>query len=131
MSATTTSRRLATAGAIAWMIVIFVLSAQSTLPRTGGFPVDVAAVAGHVVAYAVLATLLRIALGEPYRDRRADLIAVGLATLYGLTDEWHQSFVPGRDASAFDLAVDAVGAVAGVTAINVVRAFRHISGEMR
>jgi VanZ family protein len=29
---------------------------------------------------------------------------------YGVTDEWHQSFVPGRSADAIDLVADAVGA---------------------
>ena len=33
----------------------------------------------------------------------------GLAALYGAVDEWHQSFVPGREPSVFDVVTDAVG----------------------
>ena len=37
-------------------------------------------------------------------------LAVLLATLYGVTDEGHQWFVPGRTAEVADLVADAVGA---------------------
>ena len=33
-----------------------------------------------------------------------------MRSFYGATDEWHQSFVPGRDADVRDLVADAVGA---------------------
>jgi len=42
------------------------------------------------------------------------LIALGV--LYGVTDEWHQSFVPGRDASIADWIADCIGVVAGYAA---------------
>lgn len=124
-------RLAAGVGALLWMIGIFVLSAQSTLPRTGGIPVDVIAIAGHLVAYAVLAGLIRIAVGDARRDRRADILAVALATIYGLTDEFHQSFVPGRNASAFDVVVDLVGATAGIWIIDHVRALRESAKRPR
>jgi VanZ family protein len=40
--------------------------------------------------------------------------AVVGAALYGVTDEFHQSFVPGRDASVFDLIVNTIGATVAV-----------------
>ena len=45
----------------------------------------------------------------------ARLAAIAGAILYGISDEFHQSFVPGRDASLFDVGVDMVGAVVAVT----------------
>jgi VanZ family protein len=38
-------------------------------------------------------------------------ILVGI--FYGLSDEWHQSFVPGRDASLWDALFDALGVATG------------------
>ena len=36
-------------------------------------------------------------------------LAILVVLLYGLTDEFHQYFIPGRDASVFDFAADCIG----------------------
>ena len=41
------------------------------------------------------------------------LIVGVLALAYGCTDEYHQSFVEGRDCSAFDLVADLTGGLFG------------------
>lgn len=41
------------------------------------------------------------------------MIAAVVGFCYGILDEVHQSFVPGRDASVFDALADGVGSVAG------------------
>jgi VanZ family protein len=41
--------------------------------------------------------------------RRALYVAATISLLYAITDEIHQSFVPGRDADPLDVLVDAVG----------------------
>jgi VanZ family protein len=69
----------------------------------------------HAAVYAVLAGLLCRALssegsGSPVISVA---LAVALAAIFGASDEWHQSFTPGRDASAADLVADVVGAVLG------------------
>ena len=48
--------------------------------------------------------------GRPWR---LFAVAVTLATLYGLSDEWHQSFVPARSADGADLLADFCGSVIG------------------
>jgi VanZ family protein len=44
----------------------------------------------------------------------AGLAAIVLATMYGVSDEFHQSFVPGRSPDRFDVVADCVGATIGV-----------------
>lgn len=97
--------------AVLWMGLIFFLSSRETLPRPAGLSPSFEAVAGHFGAYAVLALLLFAGLGGRGRrpDRRA-VIAFAIAVLYGVSDELHQSFVPGRDPSTLDVGVDALGA---------------------
>jgi hypothetical protein len=58
----------------------------------------------HAVLYAGLCGLwLWARPGRPWQ-------ALGLAMAYGAVDEWHQSWVPGRDASVLDWLADGVGA---------------------
>ena len=96
----------------AWatMVLIFVLSSISGLgPIPGGVDDGVA----HALQYAVLAALLLRGLaGARWRGVkvRAAALTVLLATLYGVTDEAHQWFVPGRTAEVTDLVADALGA---------------------
>lgn len=61
----------------------------------------------HLLAYAVLACLALIAV---HRLRRGALWAFLMSAVYGVVDEVHQSFVPGRSASGLDLIADALGA---------------------
>ncbi len=94
---------------LVWMGLIFALSSRSKLPRPPGLGPDLVGIAGHFTVYAVLAALLWWALPSRDLTRRTELAFVG-AVAYGVSDEWHQSFVPGRDPALFDLGVDALGA---------------------
>lgn len=44
-----------------------------------------------------------------FKQRQAILWTIGIGVFYALTDEWHQSFVPGRDPSVWDAFFDALG----------------------
>jgi len=90
--------------ALAWAALIFAASSQPG--SSVGLPPPWDKLA-HLIAYAVLAGLLHAA-------GLARRWAFALAVLYGASDEWHQSFVPGRDASLGDLLADAVGALAAL-----------------
>ena len=65
----------------------------------------------HVPAYAGLAYLWWRALLARGKSRAAAaVIAAAIAVLYGITDEFHQTFVPGRYGSGTDVLLDAAGA---------------------
>lgn len=67
----------------------------------------------HAVEYGILALLcyraFRRAAG-PVLARQAVVLAIVTASVYGLTDEVHQAFVPLRDASWQDWLADTTGA---------------------
>ena len=90
---------------------IFYLSHQPQLPMPPGGDKT-----AHLVVYAVLAFTVAWAWGPRGSHLSRGASAAVLATLYGLSDEWHQSFVPGRTASAADIMADAVGAIVGSAA---------------
>ena len=99
----------------AYMAAIFALSSQPTLPGSSLTPDW----AQHGVAYAGLAlvTLRAVAGGRWSRvSARALWLAWVIATVYGVTDEWHQSFVPGRMADVRDVIADSAGAALGLAA---------------
>ena len=94
-----------------WMAVLFALSSRPALGVAGQIPDWLT----HGGAYLLLGALLCRALAGGWKPLSAGgaLSAVLLATLYGISDEYHQSFVPGRDASAGDVAKDFGGACLG------------------
>jgi VanZ family protein len=73
--------------------------------------------AAHVTEYTILAALLYRALVNTVLVGRAWIsaaVVVALSGVYAISDEFHQSFVPSRTATARDVMIDAVGAVCGV-----------------
>lgn len=66
---------------------------------------------GHVLLFGFMAILVYRALrGEGVDRFKAAIWAVGLATFYGATDEYHQMFTQGREARVRDVFIDGVGA---------------------
>ena len=102
--------------AIAVMAVIFVLSSQSGLRVSEDPDVDRPfRVTGHLLAFATLAACLLLAFSRGRRPRARDaFMAYGLTLLFALSDEWHQTFVPGRSGRLDDVVTDAIGALLGL-----------------
>ena len=100
---------------VAWMAFLFAVSGQAVVSEVPGLPDWVT----HGGAYAVLAVLVCRALAgglaRPVAARVA-LLAVLISFSYGVTDEFHQSFVPGRDPDPWDLLKNLAGAAAGAAA---------------
>jgi VanZ family protein len=115
--------------ALIWMAVIFAFSSQANSGayteaylQEANVPVRKLA---HMFEFAVLAVLYQMALARSITkaDGQAKInfkhywLAFVLAVLYALSDEWHQSFVPGRSSSLFDSGVDSIGALIGLTTV--------------
>lgn len=113
------------AGVVLWMGLIFFLSAQSQLPDLSPSLSDALQdVLGHFFAYGALALLVCWAL-EAFGVRRAPLWTLAFILLYALSDEFHQSFVPGRHPDIFDIATDLVGALVALAVLAAVRLRRR------
>ena len=95
--------------AVTWMVAIFWLSSQESLPSPDLFPGQDKL--EHALAFGILGFLLGGALGGlEKRFPWGRVITVILLTgTYGLFDEAHQYFVPGREASLGDVCADLVG----------------------
>ncbi len=124
---------------LALMALIFVSSAQPKIEQpdagavyfSGLIPIfadgwDFAIKkSAHVAAYGLLAALLWRALRQERRTiGQAALLALAITAAYAISDELHQSFVPGRNASLLDLGFDMAGAILAL-ALLVRRAARR------
>jgi VanZ family protein len=125
---------------LVWMSVIFTASSDRLsfehssrliaplvhwlLPNLSGESVRAVVMFGrkcaHLTEYAVLALLLWRVVpkpsgsGSPSWRWSAAGLALTLAALYAATDEIHQTFVPSREGSAWDVLADTTGAALGL-----------------
>jgi VanZ family protein len=86
---------------------------------------------GHLTEYAVLAVLLWRARRRPHKEERRPWswpeagVALGLAALYALTDEYHQSLLSTRFGSGADVLIDVAGAAGGLALVWLVGRLRR------
>ena len=121
---------------LAWMVVIYLFSAQPysgavTGKYLGDANIPIRKLA-HVTEYAILLILSRRAIAVSFEtgvlSRFPGVGALIISALYALSDEWHQSFVPGRSATLSDAMVDTSGALIGLTLLTVFFKLRGLRG---
>lgn len=112
-------RHLSTLLALLWMMVIFYLSSQSIPALNLGFPNQDKVL--HLGAYGLLSMFILGGMQQSASGYRThQMVAAALLTiLYGCSDEWHQSFVPGRMFDGLDVLADTLGAVLGTLALQI------------
>jgi VanZ family protein len=92
------------------MAVIFGASAQPSLDSGLGAADLVGRKLVHFAEYALLTVLWWRVFARGSEPGRSAVAALVVASLYALTDEYHQSFVEGRHASPLDWGIDTAGA---------------------
>jgi len=97
--------------AVFYMGFIFFLSSQIGLPLPNYFAWQDKVL--HVALYAPLGFLVAYGLAGFGSRKNVVFYASVLALLYGATDEFHQWWVPGRDATFMDVVADGIGALLG------------------
>jgi VanZ family protein len=98
------------------LLVMGLIFFFSSLPDPGGPPGGISDKTAPVLIYAALgASLVRALAGGRITAMTLTriLFAAALGTLYGVSDEIHQHFVPPRTPDILDVAADAVGALVG------------------
>lgn len=108
---------------ILYWLVIFI---GTTLPA-GELP-DVESLSDktkHFIAYFILALLLNLALifqrRLPRISKYSHLITFICAAIYGILDELHQNFIPGRQSDIMDWYADISGSLLGVLVVFAIK----------
>jgi len=99
---------------LAWASVIYYLSSQPGTNTPMLFPLQDKLL--HAIVFAILGFLGMGALKadvDGYHPWQSWTIA-GLVTVYGILDELHQRFVPGRTMDGFDVLADVAGGLLGI-----------------
>ena len=107
------------------VLMMAVLFAASSASDTSAVPPVFTDTILHVGAYAALGLTVFRAFADARFERMTPLralAAVLFCILYGVSDEFHQSFVPGRTPDVKDLVADGVGAAAGAGALLLLKA---------
>lgn len=68
----------------------------------------------HMMIYSALAAAVLYAWSSKFKECHSIKVVcstVAFCLLYGISDEFHQSFVPGRYVSGMDVVADTVGAI--------------------
>ncbi|KAA3662577.1 MAG: VanZ family protein [Calditrichaeota bacterium] len=99
----------------AWAFLIFVLSSIPHLSTNGQFTFTLSDKFAHLLAFMPLGFFIYSAQQEwPLVDRRFSFkLTMVFGLLYGLSDEIHQIFVPGRYFDIFDFIADGIGVYLG------------------
>jgi VanZ family protein len=97
------------------MGVIFVASAtpSAQIPSAGPWDLLVKK-GGHLLSYALLAWLWLWALQPALSPPRLCWVVLTIAVLYAASDEYHQTFVVGRNGTPVDVLIDTIGALLGI-----------------
>lgn len=95
---------------IAWCIFIYIASSipSNSIRFMGGINDKFI----HASVFALLCWLTHVALfHQPYRGLRryALLTAILFTVIFGMSDEYHQLFTPGRSSDLMDLLADTAG----------------------
>lgn len=94
---------------------VFVASSQPVPPAVAGFMVKIDKVV-HFTVFGSLALLIARLRFVQERMPLGAMSAIVLVAAFGLTDEIHQAFTPGRFCDFWDWLADVLGAVTFVTA---------------
>lgn len=99
-----------------WSLLIFLFSSHPVAKTSDFYWQDfIVKKTAHLIEYGLLSLLIyRALVNEGVKKPEAGISAVILATLYGISDELHQSFIPGRQSTLRDMIIDAFGAFLSV-----------------
>jgi VanZ family protein len=125
---------------IAWMVVIFLFSQQSGevsseqsrlvvyVFNLAGINLDsalgdlstfIVRKVAHFTEYLILGLLAYNALREEAKLNKSLILSVIIVFLYASSDEFHQSFIPGRGPAFRDVLIDTTGGLAGIIGVYI------------
>ena len=99
---------------IGYMTLIFYLSSQPADVSAGIEIFDIPRIIMHVGEYGILGLLMNLVVTQiSSKNPKSVLYSAAFCSMYGVTDEVHQYFVPTRCFDICDILADTIGGLAG------------------
>ena len=95
-------------------MISFYLSSQPTIPQIPSFPFADKIV--HFICFGGLAFWVAFGCNLTGKSKKEIILPTIIVSLYGILDEIHQSFTPGRSSTVSDWIADTIGAILGSVA---------------
>ncbi len=95
--------------AIIGAVLIFYISSRTFQPTEGGF--SLTPIVYHFYAFFLLSAFILISILKGKIKKKKIIIGIAIAIFYGISDEIHQLFVPGRSFSLFDIMINSTGII--------------------
>ncbi|MDZ7586607.1 MAG: VanZ family protein [Patescibacteria group bacterium] len=105
---------------IIWAGIIFLFSNQTiNKPAPFSWPDFVVKKTAHVTEYAIFYWLLFRAISQKNKlvGKKSFIFSLIIVILFALSDEWHQTFIPGREGTLRDVGFDTIGGLLSLTQI--------------
>lgn len=114
---------------IIWMTIIFIMSSFNSIESSNqsNFIVDVIANIFHITNINILSIIIRklahyteylilgiLVMNLNNKKSKSIYLSIIICLLYAISDEFHQSFVPGRSCQLYDVAIDFFGSLTGI-----------------
>lgn len=109
-----------------YCLFIYWLSDQASLQQPFDFGFEYQDKLYHAGAYSIMGLLawrsFKHLMSSPII---LALLSIAFCSLYGLSDEWHQSFIVGRESDVADWVADTSGAVMAVMSLHKLSSVKH------
>ncbi|MBU4202303.1 MAG: VanZ family protein [Candidatus Altiarchaeota archaeon] len=107
--------RIAWTLTVCYMVLIFLISSSPYMTQPSPLESKEAPIVEHMIEYSILGFLLLGSLSsKKMSDKELVILAISISILYGISDEIHQFFVPGRYCDVIDVLANSVGSFIGV-----------------
>ncbi|OGM66665.1 hypothetical protein A2985_04570 [Candidatus Woesebacteria bacterium RIFCSPLOWO2_01_FULL_43_11] len=99
-----------------WALAIFLFSTFPTAPVSQVYWREfLVKKSAHIIEYAILTiALYRAFRGYGVERGNSAIFSIFISVIYGATDEFHQSFTPGREPRVRDVVFDTIGALLAI-----------------
>jgi VanZ family protein len=108
---------------VVWLVAVFYASSLTGSEVSPYVPTFLLHKLAHFIAYSSGAVILVLSLrfSTRWSWKKIVVVSVVAVSVYGATDEWHQTFTPGRGPALRDWLIDTGSGIVGVSVLMLAR----------